>query len=75
LGASREIEPEYTATDLEEGDLILLCTDGLTNAVTDGEIKEIANKTGTLEEKVNALITYANERGGDDNVTAVLIKI
>ncbi len=75
LGASSEIEPEYTATDLEGGDFILLCTDGLTNALPDEKIKEIVEKSTTLEEKVSELITYANEESGDDNVTALLIKI
>lgn len=75
LGASSEIEPEYTVTDLEAGDCILLCTDGLTNAMPDEMIKEIIDLPTSLEEKVEGLITYANEHSGDDNVTALIIKI
>ena len=75
LGASSEIEPEYTANDLEDGDFILLCTDGLTNALSDEKIKEIIEKPTTLEEKTCELIAIANELSGDDNVTALLIKI
>lgn len=75
LGASLEIEPDFTSMLLEEGDVILLCTDGLTNAVSDDLIRDTVRCDGEYEEKLTHLITYANENSGEDNVTAVLIKI
>ena len=75
LGASPEIEPEYNRALLEPGDIVLLCSDGLTNALTDKEILDIVGTGGDCEEKLTRLIDVANESNGDDNVTAVLIKI
>ena len=54
---------------------MLLCSDGLTNALTDREISDIISGDGDFEEKLSHLIDAANEKNGDDNVTAVLIKI
>ena len=74
LGACPEVEPEYNCVLLESGDVVLLCTDGLTNALTDKEMLDIIAGDGDFEEKLNSLIDRANEGNGDDNVTAVLIK-
>jgi protein phosphatase len=51
---------------------LLLCSDGLTNMLTDGEILRIIKKEDTLEMKVRGLITAANENGGKDNISAIL---
>ena len=75
LGASADIEPEYNCALLEQGDVVLLCSDGLTNALTDSDILAIVNGDGDFEEKLSRLIDASNEKNGDDNVTAVLIKI
>lgn len=75
LGACVELEPEYNCALLEQGDVVLLCSDGLTNALTDREILEIVAGEGSFEEKLSRLIDAANSGNADDNVTAVLIKI
>lgn len=75
LGASPEVEPEYNYSALETGDVVLLCSDGLTNALTDEEILDILRNEQGFEEKLTALIDGANAKNGDDNVTVVLIKI
>jgi protein phosphatase len=75
LGATPEIEPEYNRMLLEAGDIVLLCSDGLTNALSDKEILDILGTDGDYEEKLGRLIDAANEGNGDDNVTAVLIII
>lgn len=54
-------------------ELILLCSDGLTNMVSPDEIKKILLLPTPLEEKVNQLVNLANQRGGLDNITALLI--
>ena len=76
VGASRKINPDFFELELQEDDYLLLCTDGLTNMVTEEYILNIISKVElTLEDKVNLLINKANENGGKDNITVVLIKI
>lgn len=60
--------------DLESGDYILLCSDGLTNMVADERICAIISEPGTLKEKAERLIEEANESGGIDNIAVVLVK-
>lgn len=76
VGATRKIKPDFFELELQENDYILLCTDGLTNMVSDMYISNIVSKKEfTLEDKVNLLIDKANENGGKDNITIVLIRI
>lgn len=58
----------------EEGDILLICSDGLSALVDGGVIYSILRDSATLEEKVNLLVDQALEAGGDDNVTVVLIE-
>lgn len=55
------------------GDLLLLCSDGLTDFVPKGEITAILAGDGSLAEKVAQLVAAANEKGGRDNITVVLV--
>ena len=59
---------------LEEGDCILMCSDGLTNMVEDEGISRILKTTDTLEEKTGNLIAKANENGGRDNIAVILVE-
>jgi protein phosphatase len=61
--------------DPTEGDVYVLCSDGLSGMVNDEDIKQIVTSTGDIREACRRLIQRANERGGEDNITAVLIKI
>ncbi len=58
---------------LKAGDKLLLCTDGLTDLVKDHEIQEIL-KTQPMEKAAQTLIDLANDRGGHDNITVILIQ-
>ena len=53
-------------------DTFLLCSDGLSGMLSDGEMAEILSKDLTIEQKVNALIDAANENGGNDNITVII---
>ena len=76
LGIEHDISPSVTIVDLNPRDRLLLCTDGLTKMMTDKEITDtIASKTQSLEETCDALIKEANQRGGKDNVTVVMIGV
>jgi PPM family protein phosphatase len=58
---------------LQPGDTILICTDGLTDLVWDDEIQRIIRSKKDLKSAAEALVSLANERGGHDNITAVLL--
>ncbi|MEE0264668.1 MAG: protein phosphatase 2C domain-containing protein [Acutalibacteraceae bacterium] len=61
---------------VSNGDMFLLCTDGITNTVTEKEIKKILDMfDGRCKKSVNALIELAIENGSDDNLTAMVIRI
>lgn len=74
LGVTDEIDIDVTILPALPNDQMLLCSDGLTNMVEDQDIKEILSTKKPLEEKVKTLVTMANERGGYDNITIVLVQ-
>ena len=59
--------------NIKESDKLLLCSDGLSNMLSKEDILEICSRKDTVKDRVNALIDLANERGGSDNISAVLI--
>lgn len=65
----------FEVDDLKEGDIILMCSDGLSNMLSDNEIAEIVNARGTLEEKADNLVAAANRNGGKDNIAVILIEM
>ena len=72
LGTEKDLEPEVSCFSLEESDLVLLCTDGLTNMLTEDEICQVLEGEECLQDKVEILVEQANEEGGLDNITVVL---
>lgn len=72
LGIAEDIEIEYNEVSCNLNDCMLLCTDGLTNFVTDSNIEEIF-KNNNFYEYPQVLIDAANKNGGGDNITIVLI--
>jgi serine/threonine protein phosphatase PrpC len=60
--------------EIEHGDVLVLCCDGLSNLVADSEILEIAGGS-PLEEAPEKLVALANERGGDDNITVIVVRV
>jgi protein phosphatase len=76
LGVAEAVEPDIQVSRMEEGDTYLLCTDGLTNMVSDLEIESIiVNAEEDLKQAVDYLIHMANHRGGVDNITIVLSRV
>ena len=57
------------------GDVLLICTDGLTNMMEDNAIHEILLKKTSLEQKAKELVDGANDNGGSDNIAVVLIEL
>lgn len=70
-----ELMPEIGLVDLEPGDTLLLCTDGLTKHVDDGRITTFLSRPDSAEAIGKALISAALEAGGTDNVTVVVAKV
>jgi PPM family protein phosphatase len=75
VGSQDEVEPDLIQEDLRPGDLLLLCSDGLTTMVEDGEIlKTVLAHRDDPAAACQALIDLANGHGGDDNVTVVVAR-
>jgi protein phosphatase len=75
VGSQEEVEADMIVHDLAPGDTLLLCSDGLTTMVDDAAILgTVASAGDDVEAACKALVDLANERGGDDNVTVVLLR-
>jgi protein phosphatase len=70
----RTSAPEVSTSDLEVGDVILLCTDGLTKHVSDERIAEQLRRLESSEQACQALVAAALAGGGSDNVTVVVLR-
>jgi protein phosphatase len=73
IGASKSINPDYKHCVLQEGDKILLCSDGLWDMLSDQEMQTILKQNQPVNVLCNNLIKRANEAGGHDNITAIVI--
>jgi PPM family protein phosphatase len=75
LGAQSEITPVTGKIRLRQGDLVLLCSDGLSGKLKADDIHRIvAGSNGDLAKACDALVDEANNRGGEDNITVVLAR-
>ena len=75
VGATDKLDIDFFQEELKTGDTILMCSDGLTNMLSDEEIRKIVNKQGEIEDKARILVKTANENGGKDNISVILIEI
>jgi serine/threonine protein phosphatase PrpC len=74
VGFEEDVLVDVVGLEVEDRDVVVLCCDGLSNLVTDPEILEIAGKV-PLTESPERLVALANERGGDDNITVIVVKV
>lgn len=74
IGASCQIEIDFFERYLKQGDLVLMCSDGLTNMLEDKEIEFVMKKETSVEEKSEELVNTANINGGKDNIAVVIIE-
>lgn len=72
LGVDNELRIDFAAEDIGENDVLILCTDGLTNYVETQEIYELTDD-GNIDEYAERLIDRANANGGGDNITVVTL--
>jgi PPM family protein phosphatase len=74
IGVSPEVDVDSMSLDLQPHDQLLLCSDGLTGVVPDGEIADTLQRESDPDAAVKALIDRANAAGGPDNITVVLLR-
>ena len=74
LGAASSVEVDFFDFEIQPDAIVLMCSDGLSNMVTNEEIAKLLEQPGSLKEKGQALILLANANGGKDNIAVVLIE-
>ena len=74
VGAGEEVEADFFEVELKKDDHILICTDGLTNMVEDEVICSIILRDAAIEESAGLLVKTANDNGGKDNITVMIIE-
>jgi PPM family protein phosphatase len=75
LGPEPEVEVDTYTLAGREGDLFMICSDGLTSMITDDEVASILRSSSSLDEAAEALVRAANQSGGKDNITVILFRL
>ena len=75
LGTDGQVNADFFEVMVQKGDIVLLCSDGLSNMLDDEDMEYIVRHSDTLEEAGTVLVERANQSGGDDNITVVLVRI
>jgi protein phosphatase len=74
LGMQDNVVVDLLSDEPQVGDVYLLCSDGLSGMLTDDQIRDIVSSTPDVPDMCRRLITKANENGGEDNITALVIR-
>ena len=74
VGAEDTIMADFFDVELKPGDIVLMCSDGLTNMLEDEEIHMILSSQNSVEEKAEELVKAANDNGGRDNIAVILME-
>lgn len=74
IGARDDVEVDFFNLELQTGDMVLLCSDGLTNMVDDETICRILKNGSSLRDRVEELVETANLNGGRDNISVIVIE-
>ena len=75
LGMQEQVAVDIKSDDAELGDCYILCSDGLSGMIDDAEMLEVIAQTPDLETACRRLVVMANEHGGEDNITALIVRI
>jgi protein phosphatase len=75
LGSKDELEPDVYVNKVSSGDVYMLCTDGLWGSVSDAKMATILKSTSDIEAACQLLVDAANEAGGPDNITVLLVRL
>ena len=74
LGMKETVQVDVSQHRIEPGDVFLLCSDGLSGMITDEGMEDILTETPDLDNCCDQLISTANENGGTDNITVILVR-
>ena len=74
VGTAPEVNIDFFDVELEEGNKILMCSDGLSNMVRDDVMQEILQASENIEESAEKMVQQANENGGKDNISVIIIE-
>ena len=74
LGVTENVEVDFFEVPLKKGDIILMCSDGLTNMVEDEDIRRVVKAQRDVVQIVEELIKVANHNGGSDNIGVVIVE-
>lgn len=74
IGTEPIVEPSVSVTDIRDQDMLLMCTDGLSDLLSADEIQQTLQTAQSLRQAAHQLVSSAKQRGGTDNVTVVLLK-
>lgn len=75
IGIKDTVETDMSVLDVEKGDLLLLCTDGLSNMIAEDDLAQMLGEKISIRKKAERLVETANLRGGYDNISLILIEI
>lgn len=75
LGTNERVDLDVEERPLLPGDILLLCSDGLTRMVRDPEISGVLSSAKSAQGAADSLVALANKRGGEDNITAVVLRV
>lgn len=74
LGVDDKVEVDQLTLELVAGDIVLLCSDGLSSMLSTDEIRDVLADDGDVQGKADRLVELANDAGGEDNITVVLVE-
>ncbi len=74
VGAKDRVDVDFFHVELEPGDIVLMCSDGLTNMLEDKEIHMILSREVSVEERAEELVEAANQNGGKDNIAVIIVE-
>jgi PPM family protein phosphatase len=75
LGADENVEVDMDELCIAPGDRLVLCSDGLTSMLNDEGIAQVVSEAATTEQACERLVQIANDHGGDDNVTVIVLRV
>jgi PPM family protein phosphatase len=75
IGTHPQVEPTLSTVSVNRGDRFLLCSDGLTNYITPERIAQQLRASSSLSDQAQSLVAEANDNGGGDNITVVLVEV
>lgn len=76
IGVANHVDIDFfEVEEIKTGDIVVMCSDGLSNMVDDSIIEAVVKGKGTLKEKANMLVDIANNNGGRDNIAVILVEL